>query len=210
MKRYAVIGHPVQHSLSPRIHAAFARDTEIVMDYRAIDAPDFDAALATFTAAGGDGANVTLPHKQRAALACASLSERAQRAGAVNTLVRRDGGWHGDNTDGPGLVRDLTGRHRLDLRERRVLLLGAGGEVIQRHRQAVIVRRMHAHVIGAQHEHAVGADAVVVEHLDGVLDVAGPVHLDVHDAGGRHRRRVAAAVGARAPGSRHRLLPAAS
>jgi len=127
MKRYAVIGHPVLHSLSPRIHAAFARDTGIDMDYRAIDAPDFDAALATFTAAGGDGANVTLPHKQRAALACAVLSDRAQRAGAVNTLIRRDGGWHGDNTDGAGLVRDLTGRNRLDLRQRRTLLLGAGG-----------------------------------------------------------------------------------
>jgi shikimate dehydrogenase len=127
MKRYALIGHPVLHSLSPRIHAAFARDTGIKMDYRAIDAPDFDAALATFTAAGGDGANVTLPHKQRAALACATLSERARRAGAVNTLVRRDGAWHGDNTDGAGLVRDLTGRHQLDLRQRRTLLLGAGG-----------------------------------------------------------------------------------
>ena len=127
MKRYAVIGHPVLHSLSPRIHAAFARDAGIEMDYRAIDAPDFDAALATFTAAGGDGANVTLPHKQRAALACAVLSDRAQRAGAVNTLIRRDGAWHGDNTDGAGLVRDLTGRNRLDLRQRRTLLLGAGG-----------------------------------------------------------------------------------
>jgi len=127
MKHYAVIGHPVVHSLSPRIHAAFARETGVIMDYRAIDAPDFDAALATFTAAGGDGANVTLPHKQRAALACATLSDRAQRAGAVNTLIRRDGGWHGDNTDGAGLVRDLTGRHQLDLRQRRTLLLGAGG-----------------------------------------------------------------------------------
>ena len=127
MKRYAVIGHPVLHSLSPRIHAAFARDAGIDLDYRAIDAPDFDAALATFTAAGGDGANVTLPHTQRAALACAALSERAMRAGAVNTLIRRDGGWYGDNTDGAGLVRDLTGRHRLDLRQRRTLLLGAGG-----------------------------------------------------------------------------------
>jgi shikimate dehydrogenase len=127
MKHYAVIGHPVAHSLSPRIHAAFARDTRIEMDYRAIDAENFDAALATFTAAGGSGANVTLPHKQRAVLACAALSDRARRAGAVNTLVRRDGAWHGDNTDGAGLVRDLTGRQQLDLRQRRTLLLGAGG-----------------------------------------------------------------------------------
>jgi shikimate dehydrogenase len=127
MKHYAVIGHPVAHSLSPRIHAAFARDARIAMDYRAIDAADFDAALAQFTAAGGSGANVTLPYKQRAALACSVLSERARRSGAVNTLVRREGTWHGDNTDGAGLVRDLTSRQQLDLRQRRTLLLGAGG-----------------------------------------------------------------------------------
>lgn len=123
-KRYALFGHPVAHSLSPWIHAAFARQTGIDADYAAIDAPDFAAALAAFD---GDGANVTLPHKQRAVAACASLGERARRAGVVNTLSRRAGGWHGDNTDGVGLIRDLTGRLRLDLRKRRTLLLGAGG-----------------------------------------------------------------------------------
>jgi shikimate dehydrogenase len=122
--RFALFGHPVSHSLSPRIHAAFARQTGIDMLYEAIDAEDFEAALAAFD---GAGANVTLPHKQRAAAACSTLAERARRAGVVNTLVRRDHGWHGDNTDGLGLVRDLTGRHRLDLRKRRTLLLGAGG-----------------------------------------------------------------------------------
>jgi shikimate dehydrogenase len=127
MKRYAVIGHPVAHSLSPRIHAAFARDAGIALDYTAIDTDDFDSTLATFAAVGGDGANVTLPYKQRAAAACVALSERARRAGVANTLVRRDDGWHGDNTDGVGLVRDLTRRHQLDLRQRRTLLLGAGG-----------------------------------------------------------------------------------
>lgn len=122
--RYAVIGHPVSHSLSPRIHAAFARQAGIALDYVAIDAPDFAAALAAFD---GDGANVTLPHKAAAAAACASLGDAARRCGVANTLTRRDGGWHGDNTDGIGLVRDLTGRCGLDLRGRRTLLLGAGG-----------------------------------------------------------------------------------
>ena len=127
MKHFAVIGHPVAHSLSPRIHAAFARDARIDMDYRAIDTEDFEATLAEFARSGGSGANVTLPYKPRAVAACVTLSDRARRAGAVNTLIRRDGAWHGDNTDGAGLVRDLTGRNRLDLRQRRTLLLGAGG-----------------------------------------------------------------------------------
>jgi shikimate dehydrogenase len=127
MKRYAVIGHPVAHSLSPRIHAAFARQTGIDMEYTALDSEDFEATLRAFAEAGGVGANVTLPHKQRAATVCSVLSPRAARMGAVNTLIRHDGSWHGDNTDGPGLVRDLTSRHRLDLRGRRTLLIGAGG-----------------------------------------------------------------------------------
>ncbi|MFC5570389.1 shikimate dehydrogenase [Lysobacter yangpyeongensis] len=129
VQRYAVIGHPVAHSLSPRIHAAFARQTGIALEYIAIDAApeDFDAALAAFAAEGGVGANITLPHKAHAAQICSHLSEAAQRAGAANTLIRTATGWHGDNTDGIGLIRDLTDRHGLDLRARRTLLIGAGG-----------------------------------------------------------------------------------
>ena len=126
-RHYAVFGRPVAHSLSPRIQAAFARQAGIAMDYVAIDTTDFEAALREFTDRGGCGANVTLPYKQQAAAACAVLSPRARRAGAVNTMIRNGDTWHGDNTDGAGLVRDLTGRHRLDLRRRRTLLLGAGG-----------------------------------------------------------------------------------
>ncbi|QWF16786.1 shikimate dehydrogenase [Lysobacter capsici] len=127
--RYAVFGHPVAHSLSPRIHAAFARQFGIGLEYTAIDAaPErFDVALAEFAAEGGLGANITLPLKTRAASICSQLSERAQRAGAVNTLIRSATGWEGDNTDGIGLIRDLTERHGLDLRSRRTLLIGAGG-----------------------------------------------------------------------------------
>ena len=129
MNRYAVFGQPVSHSLSPRIHAAFGKQTGIALDYTAIEcAPeDFADAVANFAAQGGQGANVTLPHKQAAADLCRTLSERARRAGAVNTLARRDDDWFGDNTDGAGLIRDLTGRHGLDLRARRTLLIGAGG-----------------------------------------------------------------------------------
>lgn len=127
--RFALIGHPVAHSLSPRIHAAFARQAGIAMEYDLIDAnaEQFDATLADFTAQGGAGANVTLPHKARAAAICNRLSDRARRCGVVNTLIRTAAGWDGDNTDGLGLVRDLTDRHGQDLRGRRVLLIGAGG-----------------------------------------------------------------------------------
>lgn len=127
--RLAVFGHPVAHSLSPGIHAAFGAQTGISIAYESIDAaPEaFANALASFAAAGGTGANVTLPLKELAHGLASTRSERAARAGAVNTLVRQGDAWHGDNTDGAGLVRDLTERHGLDLRGRRTLLVGAGG-----------------------------------------------------------------------------------
>ena len=126
---YAVFGDPIAHSLSPRIHAAFAAQERIVLSYEAIRAPaaQFVGMLDAFAARGGRGANITLPLKQAAFALCDDRSAFAQRAAAVNTLTRHDGGWRGDNTDGAGLVRDLTERHGLDLRGRRGLLLGAGG-----------------------------------------------------------------------------------
>jgi len=129
MQHFAIFGHPIAHSLSPKIHVAFAKQTGIAMDYVAIDiAPDgFAQALQQFAERDGRGANITVPHKTAASTLCGSLSERARRAGAVNTLLRDGDGWRGDNTDGAGLVRDLTGRQQHDLRERRALLLGAGG-----------------------------------------------------------------------------------
>lgn len=127
--RYAVFGQPIAHSQSPYIQTAFGKAQGIEVDFRAIEAsPDeFASALEAFAAAGGVGANVTLPHKEAAFALCATTTSRAKRAGAVNTLLRKGTLWHGDNTDGIGLVRDLTGRHSLDLRGRRVLMLGAGG-----------------------------------------------------------------------------------
>jgi len=128
--QFAVFGHPIAHSLSPRIHALFGRQLGIPVHYVAIDAPaqTFATQLGQFAAAGGRGANITLPLKQIAAGFCEERSEFATRAGAVNTLSRRAGGqWRGDNTDGAGLICDLAERHRLDLRGRRGLLIGAGG-----------------------------------------------------------------------------------
>ena len=127
--RHAVFGHPITHSLSPRIHARFGRQTGIPVHFEAIDAtPEtFPTALEAFAAGGGTGANVTLPLKEAALALCAEVSDRARRAGAVNTLLRKDEQWHGDNTDGTGLVRDLTARQGVDVRQRRTLLIGAGG-----------------------------------------------------------------------------------
>ncbi|MGY3266552.1 shikimate dehydrogenase [Lysobacter sp. HA35] len=132
--RFAVFGHPVAHSRSPYIHAAFAAQCGVELDYARIDAApdDFAAALQRFADDGGRGANVTLPHKVAAFNLCATRSDRAERAGAVNTLVRVDDAdgaacWHGDNTDGIGLVRDLRDRHGVVLDGANVLLIGAGG-----------------------------------------------------------------------------------
>lgn len=126
---YAVFGHPISHSKSPRIHAEFARQTGQDLDYRAIEAPldDFAGAVRAFGAEGGRGANVTVPFKEQAFALADERSERADAAGAVNTLSWVEGRIHGDNTDGTGLVNDLVGNLGFDPAGRRVLLLGAGG-----------------------------------------------------------------------------------
>lgn len=128
LDRYGVIGQPIAHSQSPFIHAAFARETAQKLSYEALEiAP---AALATtlqqLHAEPYLGLNVTLPHKTAVAALCESVSERAEQAGAVNTLIRTDSGWRGDNTDGAGFIADLA-RLKIAVAGKRVLLLGAGG-----------------------------------------------------------------------------------
>jgi shikimate dehydrogenase len=127
--RYAVFGHPIAHSKSPQIHTAFARQTGQDMTYEAILAPldGFAESVAAFIAAGGRGANVTVPFKEEAFRLASRLSPRAQRAGAVNTLSFEADGILGDNTDGAGLVADLTRNLHCTIVDKRVLLLGAGG-----------------------------------------------------------------------------------
>lgn len=127
--RYAVFGNPIAHSKSPAIHARFAEQTRQDLHYEAILAPlnGFTEAIAEFRACDGKGANVTVPFKEEAFRLCTQLTPRAQRAGAVNTLVFADDHLLGDNTDGAGLVQDLTTHLGLDLKGLRILLLGAGG-----------------------------------------------------------------------------------
>ena len=126
---YAVFGNPIAHSKSPLIHAAFARQTGQDMVYSALLAPldGFEEAVRTFRGEGGRGANVTVPFKEQAFALARRRSKRAEMAGAVNTLQFENGGIFGDNTDGAGLVRDLTRNLGLEIQGRRLLLMGAGG-----------------------------------------------------------------------------------
>lgn len=130
MDRYAVIGHPVAHSRSPLIHARFAAQTQQALNYEALDVAPEDLT-ATLTRLHGEGVfkgfNITLPHKLAVMPLCETVSERAQLAGAVNTLIRTDGGWRGDNSDGEGFITDLTRNLGVAVAGKRVLVLGAGG-----------------------------------------------------------------------------------
>ncbi|MBB3139491.1 shikimate dehydrogenase [Halomonas organivorans] len=129
--RYCVFGHPVSHSKSPVIHAAFAEQTGEALEYTAIEAPrdGFAGAWRAFVESGGRGANVTVPFKEDAYRLCDTLTPRAERAGAVNTLIlEADGRTRGDTTDGAGLVGDLE-RCGVTLAGARLLVLGAGGAV---------------------------------------------------------------------------------
>lgn len=131
MDQYVVFGNPIGHSKSPLIHRLFAQQTGQQLEYNTLLAPldDFAGAARDFFAQGR-GANVTVPFKEDAYRLCDSLTERAQRAGAVNTLSKQaDGTLLGDNTDGAGLVRDLTVNAGVSLKGKRILLLGAGGAV---------------------------------------------------------------------------------
>ena len=126
---YCVMGHPVAHSRSPWIHARFAELTGQALAYDRCLVPlgGFAEALQAFVAAGGRGCNVTVPFKLEAAQLATRCSERVQLAGAANTLSFIDGAIVADNTDGLGLVADLTRNAGVDLAGRDVLLVGAGG-----------------------------------------------------------------------------------
>ena len=129
---YAVVGHPISHSKSPRIHSLFASQTGEAVEYTAIQAPlhDFAGTAREFFDRGGKGLNVTVPFKEQAWQLADRRTDRAEKAGAANTLYRDEQGrLTADNTDGVGLVRDLTVNHGVRLEGARILVLGAGGAV---------------------------------------------------------------------------------
>lgn len=128
--QYAVFGHPISHSKSPKIHLLFAQQTGQSLNYVAQDVPaeSFTAAADAFFADDGKGLNCTVPLKELAWQYADHLTERARLAKAVNTLaLQADGSIIGDNTDGMGLVNDLTINHGIPLAGSRILILGAGG-----------------------------------------------------------------------------------
>lgn len=127
--QYAVMGNPIAHSKSPRIHSLFAEQTGQQLEYRAIqvDPGGLEQAVGNFDASAGKGLNITVPFKEEAARLVDELSERARRAGAVNTIKFDQKRRYGDNTDGVGLVRDLTENNGYRIQGQRILLMGAGG-----------------------------------------------------------------------------------
>ncbi|MCW8887179.1 MAG: shikimate dehydrogenase, partial [Motiliproteus sp.] len=130
--QYSVVGNPIKHSKSPQIHAEFAKQTDQDLEYhtKLIELGEFAEDVNAYFQQGGCGLNVTVPFKQEAWELAEELSEAARLAGAVNTLYLNDQGVIcGDNTDGVGMVRDLQKNHGVEIKGRRVLVLGAGGAV---------------------------------------------------------------------------------
>jgi shikimate dehydrogenase len=128
MDQYRVFGNPIAQSRSPYIHLAFAKATGQHLNYKSqlVEYDEFYSSVNNFIAEKGKGANVTAPFKEEALVIADVLSERAQLAGAVNTLTFKNDKIYGDNTDGEGLVQDLL-RHKIELQASKILLLGAGG-----------------------------------------------------------------------------------
>ncbi len=127
---YAVMGNPIKHSKSPQIHSLFAEQTKQSIHYTAIqvDTGGFKQAVGNFAAHKGKGLNITVPFKEEAWALVDERSERAERAGAINTIkFLGNGKLYGDNTDGVGLVNDLKNNYKINITAKRVLLMGAGG-----------------------------------------------------------------------------------
>lgn len=182
--QYAVFGNPIAHSKSPQIHALFAAQQGVGIQYERIwveNSPEhFQAAVQQFFAQGGLGANVTVPFKQYAFDLADELSERAQAAGAVNTLILLpENRIRGDNTDGIGLVRDIQQNLNFSLQNKKVLIIGAGGATrgvilpiaAQNPASITIANRTHAKAIElAQQFDIQAAEFADLQHYDIVIN----------------------------------------
>ena len=176
--RCAVIGNPINHSLSPVIHHAFAEQTHLSLLYEKIQGDDllFEQQVADFFASGGKGLNVTLPYKQRAFTMADVVSDRCQRAGAANTLWITDNKLHADNTDGIGLIRDIT--HYVSLHHKRLLIFGAGGaargiihSLLEEQPLKIVVANRSVEPLRQLKADIPNVDCVRWEHMTGQFDV---------------------------------------
>jgi shikimate dehydrogenase len=181
--RYAVVGNPIQHSLSPEIHALFAQHCGQQLTYEKLLAPldGFEEFALGLRDAGYAGLNVTIPFKLDAAKLADDLSPRARLAGAVNTLKFDGETIFGDNTDGIGFVRDVQGRLKFGLQDTAVLVLGAGGGVRgligalleEKPKWIAVANRTHGRAEELASEFGVEAltfDEVPAEHFDLVIN----------------------------------------
>ena len=129
---YAVFGNPIKHSKSPQIHKLFAKQAEISLEYNAIEVPvdKLTLYIKSFFSQGGRGLNITVPFKEDACSLCTTLTQRAEASGSVNTILFNDEtDIHGDTTDGQGFLNDLIDNHGIQLKNKSILILGAGGTI---------------------------------------------------------------------------------
>lgn len=131
VSNYAVFGNPISHSKSPRIHTLFAKQTGISLKYQSIEVPldNFKEYLESFSQQNGKGLNITVPFKGEAFSLCNVLTERAKLSCSVNTIWFEENHIYGDTTDGKGLINDLTINNQIEIKNKSILILGAGGTV---------------------------------------------------------------------------------
>jgi shikimate dehydrogenase len=132
ISNFAVLGNPVQHSKSPQIHTLFAKQKNIALNYQAIEVPldNFDEYVKSFADQNGKGLNITVPFKEDAYSLCNTLTERARLSGSVNTIwFDEQKKIYGDTTDGKGLLNDLVINNDIKIKDKSILILGAGGSV---------------------------------------------------------------------------------
>lgn len=191
MDRYAIVGHPVAHSKSPDIHARFAELTGQTLVYERLELPlgGFLSGIQAARAAGLRGGNVTVPFKLDAYQWVQHHSARARLAEACNTFWFEADGVHGDNTDGIGLVRDITQNAGVPLRGARVLLAGAGGAgagalgplLSERPAELVLTNRTvaRAQALAQRHAHWATQHGVALSTA-GLHDVSGSFDVVVN------------------------------
>lgn len=165
-RTFAVLGNPIKHSLSPRLHALFAQQTGLQIEYskQCVEPAHFSDHVKQFFVSGGCGLNITLPFKEQAyALAEPRISDRARAAGSANTLWQENGDIHACNTDGAGLVNDML-RQRITLRDSRILLIGAGGATRGVMPALLQAGCAHLHIVNRTEEkaHALAAQATAL------------------------------------------------